>query len=182
MAFSLSSGNIDMFLFASLSLSFLYPTKSDLVADICFRSTIDPQYCIQALRSDPRSPTADLPTLAKISIDLAQTTTKSIAILVQSLMQRANETKLKEIYDSCLENYNDTFDNLNDCINYLNKKDYESLNIYASAALDGPDTCDDNLNDQSPAAEPDELKQASKHVQELASAVCAIASKLQGKI
>ncbi|KAL3505584.1 hypothetical protein ACH5RR_030966 [Cinchona calisaya] len=99
--------------------------------------------------------------------------------LVESLEQQATDPKLKERCDSCLENYNHRcLDDLNDCINELNKKDYQSLNSHASTALTRAGTSDDNFSD--PPTETDNLKQASKHVQELASAICAITNKLQG--
>ncbi|KAL3505583.1 hypothetical protein ACH5RR_030965 [Cinchona calisaya] len=161
---------------AFLSLALLNPTKADLVDDICSQAANDPQYCVQRLRSDPRSSSADLPTLAQITIGFAQSDTKSTADLVKSLEQQATDPKLKERYKSCLENYNGALNDLNDCTNDLKKKDYPSLNIHASAAGTEADTCDDNFSD--PPIEPDNLKKASKHVQDLTFVICAIANKL----
>ncbi|CAI9112770.1 OLC1v1013262C1 [Oldenlandia corymbosa var. corymbosa] len=151
--------------------------KADLVDDVCSQTVIDPNYCKTALRSDPRTSKANLPTLAQVAIDLARSNTKSTITLVKSIEKKVTDRRLKGIYDTCLENYSDTSDNLDGCVTALKAKDYPTLNIRASAALDGPSTCDEGFT-EAKLSEPGQLKTSSRHVQELSSVICNIANRL----
>ncbi|KAM3319637.1 hypothetical protein P3S67_006837 [Capsicum chacoense] len=83
---------------------------------------------------------------------------------------------LETRYSSCLENYNDAVDELGGLPGLLKSKDYSGLNIHASAASDGPSTCDDNFT--SPPAEAPQLKAASDKLQGLISVILVISNLL----
>ncbi|RAL38603.1 hypothetical protein DM860_002581 [Cuscuta australis] len=162
--------------FFYLSISLLTNVNSDLVDDVCAK-TQHPSICLQALRSDPRTTGADLETLGLISIDISTNETKTAKAIVNALLAGArDDPRLENRYESCLENYQDSIESLEICPDMLRMRDYASLNIRASAAMDRPDTCDDNFED--PPAEPAELRDESVKVQTLCSIVCVISNVL----
>ncbi|KAH0690311.1 hypothetical protein KY290_018551 [Solanum tuberosum] len=122
-------------------------------------------YYLTNKKADPRSKGAILEGLAIISIDLSQKNAKSTRDLVSTLLKQATDPNLKTRYSSCLENYNGTINDLGELPGFLKSKDYESLNIHASAASDGPSTCDDNFS--GPPTESPQLKNASGNLQGL---------------
>ncbi|KAI8561908.1 hypothetical protein RHMOL_Rhmol04G0378700 [Rhododendron molle] len=159
-------------LFLSISLS-----TSDLISEICSK-TQNPSLCLQALRSDRRSARADLKGLALISIDIAQSNAKQTANqLIPALSRGATSPKLKGRYDTCAENYGDTIDNLNEARTALNARDIGTFRIRASAALDGPDTCEDSF--EGPPAEPKQLRDANNKLEGLCSIILAIGARLE---
>ncbi|XP_027095961.1 pectinesterase inhibitor-like [Coffea arabica] len=168
-----------LFLICLSILSNLFTSaEADLIGDVCSGSK-NPQFCINSLRSDPRSGSADLKVLGQIAIDLSTNSTKSTKALVDSLKQKASDARLKAIYDSCLDNYGDSIDDLADATTKLGSGDYQGVALTASAALDGPDTCDDNFTDAK-LTEPPNLAEASQNVQTLIEVVLVIANRLQG--
>ncbi|KAK4358002.1 hypothetical protein RND71_023612 [Anisodus tanguticus] len=142
--------------------STLTSVRADLVDDVCSK-TQKPAICLSALRADPRSKGANLEGLATISIDISLKNAKSTRDLVNTLLKQATDPKLKTRYDSCLENYNDAVDDLGELPSFLKSKDYDGLNIHASAVSDDPSTCDDNFS--GPPAESPQLKAASDKFQ-----------------
>ncbi|KAK6795089.1 hypothetical protein RDI58_008542 [Solanum bulbocastanum] len=157
----------------------LTSVKSDLIDDICSK-TLKKAVCLSALRADPRSKGANLEGLATISIDLSQKKAKSTHDLVSTLLKQATDPNLKTRYSSCLENYNDTINDLGELSGFLKSKDYESLNIHASAASDGPSTCDDNFS--GPPTESPQLKNASDNLQGLISIILVVSNQLKGML
>ncbi|KAH7842499.1 hypothetical protein Vadar_006004 [Vaccinium darrowii] len=159
-------------LFLSISLS-----TSDLISEICSK-TQNPSLCLQALRSDPRSARADLKGLALISIEIAKTNAiQTKSNLIAKLSKEATSPALKERYDQCAETYGDTIDNLKVARTALNSRDIDTFTVRASAAFDGPDTCDDGF--EGPPAEPAQLRGANKELEGLCSIVLAIGARLQ---
>lgn len=159
-------------LFLSISLS-----TSDLISEICSK-TQNPSLCLQALRSDRRSARADLKGLALISIDIAQSNAKQTANqLIPALSRGATSPKLKGRYDTCAENYRETIDNLNQARTALNARDIGTFRTRASAALDGPDTCEDSF--EGPPAEPKQLRDANNKLEGLCSIILAIGARLE---
>nr|GLL43895.1 pectinesterase inhibitor-like [Ipomoea trifida] len=163
------------FLFAVVLAISVANVTADIVDDICAK-TPQPATCKQLLGSDPRSKTSDLVALQTVAIDVASRQAKSGQSLVSSLHGGATEPKLKEIYSSCLENYGNSVDCIGQIPGFLRSKDYGSLGTFASAAIDGPATCDDNFSSSSP--EPPQLKDASLKLRTICSAVLAINKKL----
>ncbi|PHT53813.1 Pectinesterase inhibitor [Capsicum baccatum] len=160
-----------------LSIFFtLTNVRADLINDVCSK-TKKPATCLSALNGDPRSKSATLEGLATISIDISLKNTQSGRDLVNSLLKQATDPKLKTRYNSCLENYNDTIDDLKELPPFLKSKDYIGLNVHSSAALDGPITCDDNFS--SPPAEALQLKAASDKLVELIDIILVISNLLR---
>ena len=134
------------FICLSILSNLFTSAEADLINDVCSGSK-NPQFCINSLRSDPRSGSADLKGLGQIAIDLTTRSTKSTKSLVDSLKQHATDTRLKGIYDSCSENYGYSIYDLGEAASLLKSGDYLGVNLRASAALDDADTCDDNFKD-----------------------------------
>ncbi|KAK2980659.1 hypothetical protein RJ640_011467 [Escallonia rubra] len=182
MAFSSSTRVILVSLllaFSLTSLTFARPNvraqDDDLIGEVCSK-TRNPSFCVQALKSDPPSGGADLRGLGQISIDLAQASATATSSLIDSLIKQTNDPKLRERYKSCSENYSDSIGDLGEAKGFLNSGDYGSVNIRASAALDGADTCDGGF--AGPPAEPAELKQANQKLEDLCSIILVISNRL----
>ncbi|KAF3676975.1 hypothetical protein CQW23_08277 [Capsicum baccatum] len=158
-----------------LSISFtLTSVRADLINDVCSKA-LKPAICLSTLNGDPRSKGANLEGLATISIDISLKNAQSTRGLVNSLLKQATDQQAKTRYSSCLENYNDAIDELGGLPSLLKSKDYSGLNIHASAASDGPSTCDDNFTSEEP-----QLKAASEKLQGIISIILVISNLLKG--
>ncbi|CAN4085969.1 unnamed protein product [Withania somnifera] len=160
-----------------LVASLLSISRADLINDVCSK-TQKPTICLSTLNGDPRSKGANLEGLATISIDISLKNMQFARNLVNSLLKQATDPNLKTRYNSCLENYNDSIDDLKELPALLNSKDYLGLNVHASAALDGPSTCDDNFTTL--PAEAPQLKAASDKIQNLIDIILVISNLLRG--
>ncbi|XP_059630023.1 pectinesterase inhibitor-like [Cornus florida] len=175
-----SSLSVSSSLLLPIFLSFLFinhthAATNELITSIC-SSTTNPSLCVQSLKSDPRTASADLKGLGAISIDIAQSNAKSTLNMIVSLVKQTTDPKLKGRYDTCRENYDDSVSDFDECRKFLKSGDYASLNTYASSALDGPDTCNDGF--EGPPAEPPQLQAANKKLEGLCSIVLAISNRL----
>ncbi|CAN4088054.1 unnamed protein product [Withania somnifera] len=158
-------------------LSISFNVRADLMNDVCAK-TNKPAICLSALNGDSRSKCANLEGLAIISIDISLKNMESTRDFVNSLLKQAIDVALKTRYDSCLENYNDSVDELKELPSFLKSKDYIGLNVHASAALDGPATCDDNFS--TPPIEAPQLKAASDKLIALIDIILVISNLLRG--
>ena len=147
------------------------------VQDIC-STTQDPPFCVKALNSDSRTAGADLKGLAQISIDLAKADATKTAPLIASLEEKAKDPKLKGRYETCAENYDNSIDSLDECTESVSSGDYNSLNIQASAAMEGPETCLDSF--EGPPEDPSQLPGKCEDLIHLCSIILAISKRLIG--
>lgn len=164
----------------SLALSCNFFTFADFIDNVC-SATKNPPFCSTSLRSDPRSGNADLEILGEISIKLSKDNiNQTEEILIHQLRKSVgnNNKVLIEIYDTCLENYGDGVDALNDSFSDLKKSDFEGMSITASAADTDIETCDDNFSDAN-ISEPQKLVDSSKTARDLISIVLAVAARLR---
>ncbi|XAR62528.1 Pectinesterase [Bertholletia excelsa] len=152
-------------------------SSADLISDVC-KTTQNPSLCEQTLRSDPHAAGADLKGLGFISIGISQTNAKQTSGIIASLQKQATDPKLKERLGTCAETNSDAIDNLNEANQALKNNDIATFRTRASAALDGPVTCDDSF--EGPPAEPSQLQQANKKLEGLISTVLAVGAKLGG--
>ncbi|XP_010533126.1 PREDICTED: pectinesterase inhibitor 1-like [Tarenaya hassleriana] len=103
--------------------------------------TLNPSFCLKFMKSNPKISSADLPAVAKITIDSAQETASKTFKKIQSIAQKTTDPKSKEAYSSCLDYYGSVVGNFDKAKKYLAAGDPVSANIMVSAAMDGPDSC-----------------------------------------
>ncbi|KAL3500782.1 hypothetical protein ACH5RR_039875 [Cinchona calisaya] len=149
--------------------------SKSLIADIC-KTTLNPPFCAQVLNSKP--PGTSLKELAEFSIKLAEIHAKKTHDdLIVKLLEKERNPRLKDVYESCKENYEDSIDSLNDGKKALNSGDFGGLNNFASAAETDADTCQEGFEEGS-FAEPPQVKQANKKLEDLSSIILSISNKL----
>lgn len=162
-------------LFSTSNLSY----ADDLIARVCSK-TQNQQLCFQTLKSFPGADKADLKGLGRISITISLADAQSTHSLLVSLSQQAGpDKKLKDRFDTCVENYQDTIDSLNSAVKALGSGDIPTFRTVVSAALDGPGTCDDSF--EGPPAAPNKLVEANKKSEGLIGIVLAVGAILDGQ-
>jgi pectinesterase inhibitor-like protein len=70
----------------------------------------DPPFCLQALKSDPRTPFVDLVGLTNISIHLADVVMNKTFAMIGPLVNQTADPKLKMQYDLCYQLYESNVD------------------------------------------------------------------------
>lgn len=150
---------------------------NDLISDICSH-TSKPATCEAALRSDPGSAKTDLKGLGHISIGVSRKSAEATLQLIMALSKGGKDPSIGGSLAACSEYYDDTVGYLDDTESTLNSGDYKSMSAHASAALNGPDDCNDEFEEAS--AEPPQLKKANEDVEVRIGAILVIASRLLG--
>ncbi|KAJ0043079.1 hypothetical protein Pint_19443 [Pistacia integerrima] len=136
---------LGMMLFVAPSLARVnVKVTKGVINDICSK-TQNPSFCLGVLNQIPGASTADLPGLAKITIDLASSNATKTLQLIKSLVPKATNGKLKERYGTCSEHYDNAIGDLNDAQQYLKTGDPMGANLSASASMDEAGDCDDEL-------------------------------------
>ncbi|KFK39060.1 hypothetical protein AALP_AA3G195700 [Arabis alpina] len=102
-------------------------------------------FCTNYMKFNPKTSGADLPTLAKMTFDSAQTSASGALTNIQSLAKKETNPALKKGYTSCEEQYKNSVSNLNEAKQNLASRDGPGLNIKVSAAMEGATTCQDSF-------------------------------------
>lgn len=154
------------------SLVLLGKCQCDLVEDFCSKS-INPYTCNLFLRANPRSKDADARGLAEIAIQNAVADT---GICIKVAKSEANPSN-RQIINTCIENFDNAIDNLNNCMELVKKRDKSSiatLKTRGSAALSDVATCGDEFGKR----EPPRLKDATDKAFVFAQLLLIIANTL----
>ncbi|KAK2976832.1 hypothetical protein RJ640_014616 [Escallonia rubra] len=146
-------------------------SSSQLISEVCSKVP-NSALCLEALKSDPRSANADLVGLGRISIDLTKAATKTTYELINSLLNKTSDRRLRGRYDFCSVCYGRAVNDLDDSEKSLSSGKYLELNNFAAAALEEKDLCEDNFNVQ-----PEELKQAIQKAGDLCYIILSIAKQ-----
>ncbi|KAK3025352.1 hypothetical protein RJ639_043861 [Escallonia herrerae] len=167
MAFSSSISALLLYLLAAILVPNLTPanasvkSSSQLISEVCSKVP-NSALCLEALKSDPRSANADLVGLGRISIDLTKAATKTTYELINSLLNKTSDPRLRGRYDFCSVCYGRAVSDLNESEKSLSSGKYLELNNFAAAALGEKDLCEDNFDVQ-----PEQLKQAIQKAEDL---------------
>ncbi|KAK3189171.1 hypothetical protein Dsin_028732 [Dipteronia sinensis] len=132
---------------ASIVLVLLFMNKvstqeNPVINDIRSKTT-NSSTCLQLLKSIPGTGTADLKGITKIILDLARSNATKTINLVNSLIPKTGDLRLKEGYLTCSEVYDNAIDEIIEAESDFNQGDYSSMNIQASAVMTEAVTCDD---------------------------------------
>lgn len=167
----MSSSSSSLFLVASITLAlFLSQSQADLVSTVCSKST-NPSLCNQVMGSDPRSKGAGLPVLGQIAIEKSQAAVNAATAVVKTVPPKG---RIKGVIDTCVENFSDAIDDLNDSKQSLKSGDKQGLNLHASAAVASVQTCDDEFN--TAGGEPGNVAQATKKASEIIDVILVISN------
>ncbi|TXG71456.1 hypothetical protein EZV62_000035 [Acer yangbiense] len=148
--------------------------SSKIINDICAKTRF-PSICLEILESTPGAATADVKGLGKITLDLARSSASKTLGRINSLIPKTTDPKLKEIYKTCSEHYDNAIGSFNNAETDLNKGNYFSMNSQASAAMTEAGDCDDETAKL--AVDPS-LKKGNLDLDHICSIILAISTKL----
>ncbi|XP_058219759.1 pectinesterase inhibitor-like [Rhododendron vialii] len=114
---------------------------SDLVRTICPR-TINNILCLQIFKSDPHSETADVKGLARIAIDAGEASANQTLNTLGSLFNSTPASSLKDVYQTCVRNYETAISKLETAKNLLSSPNYKSASGLSTDATTNISSCD----------------------------------------
>ncbi|KAK1592315.1 hypothetical protein Q3G72_022967 [Acer saccharum] len=162
--------------FARLHVNKVSTKENQLINDICSKTT-NPSNCLRLLKSISGTGTADLKGIAKIILDLAHSNATKTLDLVNSLIPKTNDFRLKEGYLTCFEVYDNAIDEINEAESDFIQGDYSSMNIQASAAMTEAVTCDDET--QGLPIDPS-VRKGNQDLLDLCKIILVVANLLKG--
>ncbi|XP_010547639.1 PREDICTED: cell wall / vacuolar inhibitor of fructosidase 2-like [Tarenaya hassleriana] len=135
--------NLIVFLVVLASSSTLTVVKSDMntIQTTC-KNTKYFDLCISALKSDPRSSTADPKGLAAIIAGNATATANATAAYLSGeLYDSSNDSVLKKVLKDCGDKYSLAADSLRLSVQDLDSEDYDYAYMHVMAAEEYPNVC-----------------------------------------
>uniref|UniRef100_M1DV11 Pectinmethylesterase inhibitor 2 n=1 Tax=Solanum tuberosum TaxID=4113 RepID=M1DV11_SOLTU len=122
-------------------------SSGDLIEDVC-RTSNNFKVCTIALRTDPKSSSADKKGLVHILLQQCLSKAKRIYNEVVSLLEQAKEHVLIQCLHICKENYDGAVDDATTSIKDFDANNYFRAKIFASAIINGPDTCEESFTEE----------------------------------
>ncbi|EOA39303.1 hypothetical protein CARUB_v10012316mg [Capsella rubella] len=119
-----------------------YAITSSEMSAICVK-TLNPSFCLNFL--NPKFASPNLQALAKTTLDATQSRAKQTFKRLQSIIDGGVDPRSKLAYRSCLDEYESAIGNLEEAYEHLASGDGMGMNMKVSAALDGADTCLDDV-------------------------------------
>ncbi|CAH8343816.1 unnamed protein product [Eruca vesicaria subsp. sativa] len=125
-----------------LSSALLSVKSNTAIIETTCKTTNYYDLCVSALKSDPRSPTADTKGLAAImaSVGMANATAAATYI-TGNLTTAAKDTVLKKVLKDCSDKYTLAADSLRLTIQDLDDEAYDYAYMHVLAAQDYPNVC-----------------------------------------
>ncbi|KAL2226293.1 UNVERIFIED_CONTAM: hypothetical protein Sindi_1988000 [Sesamum indicum] len=97
--------------------------------------------CYKLLKSDPRTTNVDARGLAEVSVDLASKKAKKLHSVINSVVNKTHDSRLKTIYQSCSSNYNDAIRDLKAIKNYLKSGAFKNIPVQVKDASEEIKQC-----------------------------------------
>ena len=132
----------------------------------------DPPFCLQALKSDPHTPSVDLVGLTNISIHLVDVAANKTLALIRSLIKTV-DPELKKHLDDCLKMYDATISETEDAKTALKAHDYETVNVASDSCMTNAETCTDTTTTSAPR-----LQQENKNMRYLCETFVVVSNNL----
>ncbi|GMY22395.1 pectinesterase inhibitor [Fagus crenata] len=166
-----------------LAILLVCPTNSrlsmkvteDVLKEICSPHE-DPPFCLQALKSDPRTPFVDLVGLTNISIHLADVVMNKTFAMIGPLVNQTADPKLKVQYDLCYQLYDSNVGVIELAKNAWKAGNYYDVSGLASGCLTDCGDCNDaiSITPSSP------LSQKNKEVSHYCETMLLVSNRLSG--
>ncbi|XP_010524648.1 PREDICTED: pectinesterase inhibitor 2-like [Tarenaya hassleriana] len=175
MNFSMTCVAVFLLLVASTSARFTIKISESEIQTICSKAK-NSEFCQTFFKSKPETAQADLSAIAKLTVDSARKSASGTHAEIESLLQQASDPKSKEVYTSCLENYDSATTNLDDAFKALAGGDPGTVNAKVSAAMTEADTCKGDLVGVSP--DPSSLVKGIEELENVSSIALVVSNML----
>ncbi|KAF7849522.1 hypothetical protein BT93_L0688 [Corymbia citriodora subsp. variegata] len=148
-----------LFLASSLILFHVDSAANDVLTDTCQKAAASSpnvkfDYCVKALRSDPKSRTADVQGLGLIMLNLLESNVTSTFSYIQELLKKQWDPYTKKCLLDCSEMYSDSADNAKEAVGAYQKKRYPDVQNSVSAVSTYVDTCESQFKDKKGVTSP----------------------------
>ncbi|KAF3440576.1 hypothetical protein FNV43_RR18860 [Rhamnella rubrinervis] len=150
----------------------------DLIQKTC-KTTKYYNFCLQTLKSDPASTSADTKGLALImaGIGLANSTATS-SYLSSQLLSIKNDEIMKRVLKECAAKYTYAADALHACAQDLASDSYDYASMHITAAADYPNACHNAFKRYSGLVYPPELARREDGLKHFCDVVLGIIDNL----
>ncbi|GMI65586.1 hypothetical protein like AT4G00872 [Hibiscus trionum] len=137
MGIALPLSHLSLLLLLSISFNHvghLVSADDTLIQLQCHNAEV-PSTCIQCVKSDPRSQSADKVGIAAIIITCLSNNAKTLSKNMTVLASAAHDKNVKMVLQSCEKGFSVATTDLANATNMLGNKDYDKTNGLVSAAL-----------------------------------------------
>ncbi|KAB2006348.1 hypothetical protein ES319_D11G338400v1 [Gossypium barbadense] len=143
--------NLPLFLFLSISFNYmghrnLVSADNTLIKTQCHNAKV-PKACIQCVKSDPHSQSADKVGIATIVITCISNKAVTLESNMTVLASSVHDKKLKLVLQDCQKEFSDAKTNLTTAMDRLKNKDYDQTNYLVNHALQEEFYCKNNVGD-----------------------------------
>lgn len=159
----------------SLFISTTMSIKDSVLSSVC-SNTVNPAFCMEAFKADPRTARSDLHGLGHISVDLARSKAVATLRLVQALNRRPATTDMKQKLASCTRKYGVAIGQLDGAKRHLGKGNYGGVAIAASTAMEKAEDCQDEF--EVPPRAPPALDRNNREMESFCNMVFNVAGVL----
>ncbi|GFZ04496.1 hypothetical protein Acr_17g0000680 [Actinidia rufa] len=128
-------------LFLLVLFTLNYHSQADLVADTC-KKVDYPDLCLSTLRSNPRSKSADLKELARITFDAALAKSTNTLNQIMLLLKKTKDPIVKKYLTTCATLYGDAVDYIPQAIRFVGSDNFQAK-LYGGVVIDNALDCED---------------------------------------
>lgn len=163
--------------FSSSTLASAKPNTTTIEATC--KNTKYYKFCVSALKSDPRSPSADPKGLAAIMVGVGMTNaTATATYLASNLTAAANDTVLIKALKDCSDKYTLAADSLRLTIQDLDDEAYDYAYMHVLAAGDYPNVCRNVFRRVKGLPYPREIRRREESLRRICGVVSGILDRL----
>ncbi|CAN8264357.1 unnamed protein product [Cochlearia groenlandica] len=174
----MASSHIFIF-FVILTFSLSSAKSNTTIIETTCKNTHYYNLCVSALKSDPRSPTADTKGLAAIMVGVGMTNATSTAtFLAGKLTDDVTDIGLKKALKDCSDKYALAADSLRRTIQDLDDEAYDYAYMHVMAAEDYPNVCRNFFRRDKGLVYPTEIRRREVSLKRICGVVSGIIDRL----
>lgn len=147
------------FLASSLILFHAESAANDIIADACKKAAasspnVNFDYCVKALGSYPKSPTADIRGLGLIALNLLESSVMRTGSSIQQLLKQKQDPYIRECLSGCSDLYSDAVDSTKDAVRAYQAERYLDVQNSVTTVSTNVDTCESQFTEKEGVTSP----------------------------
>lgn len=133
-------------------------------------------FCMTTFQAVPDIKMVNLDCLGVIAVNLTKSNASSTIRYIQKILKQKQIPYVRSCLKDCLELYSDGIASLNVAVNDIKIENYNEANIYISATMDAPKTCENGFKERKGTRSP--LTKRNKDMFQLSAIVLSVISML----